>query len=573
MATVNGFTAARALEIEKGTVVSGKITGDNLILTKQDGTTITAGNVRGPIGPQGAQGTKGDTGSTGTSWYPVSNDLAALSALSPVPKVGDYLVNVDSISHDILNRSVAAGLICKIASSTTVTVEGSLRGPQGVKGYSIHAVTESISNVSDMDNAIPGDYFLQCAEDTTLDILGTTDVPYGGLIQSISATTSSYVSQLGGLQGPTGLKGDTGSGWHVVTGALSNISELTPEPKIGDYIVNTSSANQNMLGNTAVPPGGVVRVTASTAGTRTGAIQGPQGPQGNVGPQGPVGLTPQLSASSTTSIMLGGGTKTFALSPAMNVPFAIGAFVRIFYNPSAAYYMAGTVTASTTTSVTVNVIETGSGGGSTLADWNIALSGSKGAQGAQGNAAPIIPVVTSWAALSALGTTDGLEAYVSIDTPAAYGGPYLWHCRYNSALPSAKWQVVSAEALISRATSGFVQSTDTTVRVTGSPKILPPLPGVYRWEAKMLIAAAGAQAGAAYMWLAASATPGTVLLSSQVYHTFNAAVDRRLCLMDPVDEVQASSAERVIAYSSTNINQPFDVVNMVMTCTPIRLGT
>lgn len=51
MATVNGFTAERMLAIENGTVVSGDVVGDDLILTTKDGTPINAGNVRGPIGP------------------------------------------------------------------------------------------------------------------------------------------------------------------------------------------------------------------------------------------------------------------------------------------------------------------------------------------------------------------------------------------------------------------------------------------------------------------------------------------------------------------------------------------
>lgn len=53
MAEVTGLTAARMLEIEAASVVDGDIVGDNLILTKHDGSTIDAGNVRGPEGPVG----------------------------------------------------------------------------------------------------------------------------------------------------------------------------------------------------------------------------------------------------------------------------------------------------------------------------------------------------------------------------------------------------------------------------------------------------------------------------------------------------------------------------------------
>jgi hypothetical protein len=59
------------LAIEAASVVDGDVVGDNLILTKHDGTQINAGSVRGP---------KGDPG-------PVGSDLAVLSAI-PVLDVG-----------------------------------------------------------------------------------------------------------------------------------------------------------------------------------------------------------------------------------------------------------------------------------------------------------------------------------------------------------------------------------------------------------------------------------------------------------------------------------------------------
>jgi len=51
MATITGLTAERMEEIEAASIVDGSIVGDNLILEKHDGSTINAGNVRGPQGP------------------------------------------------------------------------------------------------------------------------------------------------------------------------------------------------------------------------------------------------------------------------------------------------------------------------------------------------------------------------------------------------------------------------------------------------------------------------------------------------------------------------------------------
>lgn len=56
MATITGLTAARMLEIEGASVVDGAVVGDDLILEKHDGSTINAGNVRGPEGPVGPSG-------------------------------------------------------------------------------------------------------------------------------------------------------------------------------------------------------------------------------------------------------------------------------------------------------------------------------------------------------------------------------------------------------------------------------------------------------------------------------------------------------------------------------------
>lgn len=56
MATVTGLTAARMLEIEAASIVDGNVVGDDLILTRQNATTINAGSVRGAQGVAGPAG-------------------------------------------------------------------------------------------------------------------------------------------------------------------------------------------------------------------------------------------------------------------------------------------------------------------------------------------------------------------------------------------------------------------------------------------------------------------------------------------------------------------------------------
>lgn len=63
MATVDGLTKARMLAIEAASVVDGDVVGDNLILTKHDGSTIDAGNVRGPAATLADISIRGDAAS------------------------------------------------------------------------------------------------------------------------------------------------------------------------------------------------------------------------------------------------------------------------------------------------------------------------------------------------------------------------------------------------------------------------------------------------------------------------------------------------------------------------------
>jgi hypothetical protein len=62
MGVATGYTADHMSVIEAACIVSGAVVADHLILTRNDGTTIDAGNVRGS---QGIQGVKGDTGAQG----------------------------------------------------------------------------------------------------------------------------------------------------------------------------------------------------------------------------------------------------------------------------------------------------------------------------------------------------------------------------------------------------------------------------------------------------------------------------------------------------------------------------
>ena len=94
MATVTGFTAARSLAIENGTIVSGTIQGDNLILTKKDGTTVNAGIVRGATGATGATGPTGATGAQGSAGTSILS--GNINPTSSVGNNGDFYINTQT---------------------------------------------------------------------------------------------------------------------------------------------------------------------------------------------------------------------------------------------------------------------------------------------------------------------------------------------------------------------------------------------------------------------------------------------------------------------------------------------
>lgn len=123
MATVTAYTAARTQEIEDSAIVSGVVVGDNLILTRFDGASINAGNVRGIQGPTGSTGdtailivTSGSrpalpfSGSViyetdtkrlykwdGTSWVYVGGDVICTSSTRPAsPFAGLSIYETDS---------------------------------------------------------------------------------------------------------------------------------------------------------------------------------------------------------------------------------------------------------------------------------------------------------------------------------------------------------------------------------------------------------------------------------------------------------------------------------------------
>lgn len=128
-------------------------------------------------------------------------------------------------------------------------------------------------------------------------------------------------------------------------------------------------------------PAGPVGPTGTVGPTGPAGATGPAGPTGATGATGATGPTPTFSTTSSTSLAIGTGSQAFTV-PTMAVAYQVGQVVRVISNASSLNYMVGVVTAATTTSVTINVTETGGSG--THTDWILNLGGFLGATGPAG---------------------------------------------------------------------------------------------------------------------------------------------------------------------------------------------
>lgn len=104
--TVTGFTAARALEIEQTAIVTGRVVGDNLILTNRAGDDQAAGNVRGPKGNKGDAGGIWDATDTLTGGVRLAGNLGGTAE---VPKVKGNLESTVDLSKAMIRATVTIG--------------------------------------------------------------------------------------------------------------------------------------------------------------------------------------------------------------------------------------------------------------------------------------------------------------------------------------------------------------------------------------------------------------------------------------------------------------------------------
>ncbi|MET0785319.1 MAG: LamG-like jellyroll fold domain-containing protein [Paenisporosarcina sp.] len=209
MATVTGLTAERMQAIEAASVVDGDVVGNDLILTKHDGSTINAGNVRGPTGPVGPAGSNLPVVSAlpvlepglanqiraGRTLLPIDFTNMGLSAPIGLWNLSD-LTDVSGNGRNLLNKgAVPFGVgINGVAASAAVF--------SGAVGQGLYVADTGVSDPFRVKNISWGFWFRSGKRDTQQDMVGKwgltagqgsflTEIdPYNELFSLISLTGS-----------------------------------------------------------------------------------------------------------------------------------------------------------------------------------------------------------------------------------------------------------------------------------------------------------------------------------------------------------------------------------------------
>lgn len=160
---------------------------------------------------------------------------------------------------------------------------------------------------------------------------------------------------------------------------LGNWNSATPYG-INDVVTYANSSYGAVQSSTNIIP--------TTANSAYWQLVGSPGTSGYSGYSGFSGISGYSGAGyanlqSATSTAIGTGSKAFTVNQSQGTnAYAVGMRVRIASRANTANYMEGSITAYTTTSLTVNVDLTGGSG--TLTDWNIGIVGAQGTSGYSG---------------------------------------------------------------------------------------------------------------------------------------------------------------------------------------------
>lgn len=129
MATVTGFTAERSQDIEDQAIIDGSVVGDNLILERNNGETVNAGNVRGAAGLDGDDGVDG-----GDGWSPVFSIVN--DGVRRVIQVVDWVGGTGTEPSSTNVYVGPTGFVSSAAAAVDVRGATGADGDDGLNGWS-----------------------------------------------------------------------------------------------------------------------------------------------------------------------------------------------------------------------------------------------------------------------------------------------------------------------------------------------------------------------------------------------------------------------------------------------------
>ena len=228
-------------------------------------------------------------------------------------------------------------------------------------------------------------------------------VSVGNILLSASASTllvngTPFVSGATGpqgIQGPTGPQGIQGpTGPQGIQGPQGNsgqsITLLGSYPNYADFLSGAGATAAAHVGDSwAILDTGNLYNWTGVTWSNVGNIQGPAGATGS---KGATGLGYAGLFDSTTTLVLGTGSKTFTNTSlnSTQTAYVFGTRIRAAYTGYTASYMEGVIATFSGNSLTFTSDYTyGVLTGLPLTGWNISLTGAVGSQGVQGIQGPI----------------------------------------------------------------------------------------------------------------------------------------------------------------------------------------
>lgn len=266
MASVNGLSKERMLEIEAASIVDGEVNvNGDLVLTRHDGTSFTAGNIKGTRTGQTPIWVIGDA---------LNSEVHFADGMPP--RVGDLVIGTNGFDVGQLSYVIA------VVDSTHADLRGfvpniNVKGPQGDVGPAGPAGADganadwmAANGVPDPGLGLPGDWYL---DKLTSDVYEKDATNTWVLQTNIKGATGAT-----GPEGPTGPAGAAGTGLsaYPVGAVYIAVVNTSPETLFGgtwvafgtgrmlvgidaaqtefDTVEETGGSKTKVIGTTNLPP-------------------------------------------------------------------------------------------------------------------------------------------------------------------------------------------------------------------------------------------------------------------------------------------------------------------------------